>query len=67
MLREGAYRQPTATDAPSPWRTLLELVLLPFRLLGLLIDLLFLLLVMAVLLGIVGVMGWVILQMVFPG
>ena len=66
MLREGAYRQPAATDPPSPWRTLLELVLLPFRLLGLLIDLATLLLVTALLLGIMSILIWMMWRLVFP-
>ena len=55
------------TDTPGPWRAVLEVALLPFRLVALFVDLVFLLLLMAVLLGIVGFMGWVILQLVFPG
>ena len=65
MPGDGMAPGPAATDPPSPWRAVLELVLFPFRLLGLLIDLVFLLLVMAVLLGIVGVMTWMMWQLVF--
>lgn len=57
--------RPAATDPPSPWRAVLELLLAPFRLLGLLIDLVFLLLVMALLLGIMGVVIWIMWQLAF--
>lgn len=52
-------------EPPSPWRAVLELLLAPFRLLGLLIDLVFLLLVMALLLGIMGVVIWIMWQLAF--
>ena len=52
-------------ETPGPWRAILELVLAPFRLLGLLIDLVFLLLMMALLLGIMGFVIWVMWQLVF--
>lgn len=56
-----------AKQHPGPWHALLGLVLLPFRLLGLLVDLVFLLLVMAILIGIIGFVIWLTWQVVFPG
>ena len=65
MPGDGLAPRPAVTDPPSPWRAILELVLAPFRLLGLLIDLVFLLLMMALLLGIMGFVIWVMWQLVF--